>query len=594
MNRQPHDSDSMADLRALLRGPNNAPMTTRAPVSHNRVQLAVTLIDKSGLPDDIAKWRAESAGPTVPFRRGRPPKVDDRAVLALIVLLAFENSPLLVSNAAALISYRLTDESKALLGIDVDGTRYVDWYDRTWRALHRLLEVVDPFPINRALGGTRRSAMTKEQFARVVANRDPVECARRQERLDDLTNRLIEATHSLLPRDVRRRWKGNSSIDATKVATFGKRGTVKKSNFASIEPDAAFYKREGDHYVDEKRSKQGRGRDLVWAWEAHLVVQAANHPDEPATHPLLITAISFDKPGHKIAANAMKLYTSMKQRGLPAGLVIADRAYLPGAKADELQLPLIALGHGSVHDYKITELGITGGHAGAIQVEGKFYCPSMPQPLIDATRDYREGHITDEIRLERVERRRRYELRPKALPDADGAQRLMCPAVGPSATVDCPLRPRQTRPGRTRIADVPYHPDRICTNNTSVTFPASVGAKFRQSFPFGTAEWAGWYGLRNTIESINGLAKDGSHGGLDDSTRRRVRGYAAQYLFTTLLAMAVNVRKIDAFLDQESTEVRIAAREARRSRRRRRTESLTDYLPEDLGIAANDEDPPAD
>ena len=60
MNRQPHDTDAMAELRAMLRGPNNAPMKTRAPVDHRDVMLATTLVDRSGLAADIAAWRAES------------------------------------------------------------------------------------------------------------------------------------------------------------------------------------------------------------------------------------------------------------------------------------------------------------------------------------------------------------------------------------------------------------------------------------------------------------------------------------------------------------------------------------------------------
>lgn len=138
----------------------------------------------------------------------------------------------------------------------------------------------------------------------------------------------------------------------------------------------------------------------------------------------------------------------------------------------------------------------------------------------------------------------------------------------------------------------PEHPDRICTNNTSVTVPVTIGAKYRQTFPFGTSEWAGWYGLRNTIESINGLAKDGSRGGLEDSTRRRVRGYTAQYLFTTLLAMAVNVQKIDAFLDRQTDEELKAAKEARRARRKRKAERLDSYLPDNVAPEANVGDPP--
>lgn len=47
-----------------------------------------------------------------------------------------------------------------------------------------------------------------------------------------MTNRLLEATRRMIPRDVRRRWKGNLCIDATPVAAFGKRGTTKRSELA--------------------------------------------------------------------------------------------------------------------------------------------------------------------------------------------------------------------------------------------------------------------------------------------------------------------------------------------------------------------------
>ncbi|HVA10172.1 MAG TPA: hypothetical protein VNG12_25940 [Acidimicrobiales bacterium] len=51
---------------------------------------------------------------------------------------------------------------------------------------------------------------------------------------------------------------------------------------------------------------------------------------------------------------------------------------------------------------------------------------------------------------------------------------------------------------------------------------------------------------------MNGFLKDPAHEALDDAGRRRVHGVAAQSLFTALLALAANVRKIRSFLEQRA------------------------------------------
>ena len=53
--------------------------------------------------------------------------------------------------------------------------------------------------------------------------------------------------------------------------------------------------------------------------------------------------------------------------------------------------------------------------------------------------------------------------------------------------------------------------------------------------------------MRNTIEGLNGYAKDPAHEALAQPGRRRVRGIAACSLFTALLLMAANIRKIRAW-----------------------------------------------
>ncbi len=81
--------------------------------------------------------------------------------------------------------------------------------------------------------------------------------------------------------------------------------------------------------------------------------------------------------------------------------------------------------------------------------------------------------------------------------------------------------------------------------------------------------------MRNTIEGLNGYAKDTAHQALAQPARRRVRGIAAQSVFTALLLIAANIPKIRAWRGLTPGDKTAIARRARR----RRT-SQRDYLPD--------------
>ena len=103
-----------------------------------------------------------------------------------------------------------------------------------------------------------------------------------------------------------------------------------------------------------------------------------------------------------------------------------------------------------------------------------------------------------------------------------------------------------------------------------------IGARYRQDLPYGSPAWHARYAtLRNTIEGLNGYAKDPAHQALAQPARRRVRGIAAQSIFTALLLMAANIRKIRAW---RALTAHDKARITQRARRRRT--SLRDYLPD--------------
>ena len=184
------------------------------------------------------------------------------------------------------------------------------------------------------------------------------------------------------------------------------------------------------------------------------------------------------------------------------------------------------MGYQLVFDYKNDQLGNRGQFAGAILVEGEWYCPAMPTPLIEATRDFRAKQPIDEATYNRrIEQRKRYLVRPKERPDSDGYVPMRCPSVGRSATLSCPLRnPVGNVAGRTQVLVVPAHPEEICTNKSSVSFPPTAGAKYRQDLHYGSPEWHAMYSTaRNTIEGFNGYVKDANHEALDQPGRRRAR-----------------------------------------------------------------------
>ena len=210
-------------------------------------------------------------------------------------------------------------------------------------------------------------------------------------------------------------------------------------------------------------------------------------------------------------------------------------------------------------------------------MEGTWYCPALPGPLITATTRLRDHAITRDLYDQQIAARAAYQLKRKDGPDADGYQRLSCPAPGPHPGLMCPLRPASLSPrdGRPKVLQPPPNRPGSAARPRSPSPPTPAPATARTcptAAPPGTSRYAT---LRNTIEGLNGYAKDPAHQALAQPARRRVRGIAAQSVFTALLLMAANIRKIRAW---RALTARDKARITRRARRRRT--SLRDYLPD--------------
>jgi hypothetical protein len=570
------------------------------------IDLAVRLIDDAGVVEVVSSWKeSDRKGPG-----GRPETFPVRALLVALAVCVLTEQPVHATVLTDVMFRQLDAHRRSLLGIPdpPDPGDALAWdaaYRNVRTRLHGILNLVDPspYPKNRRLDPEEFAAMTEARRGHYTEE----EWAERSERLAEFVNRLLEASIKLLPREIRRAWRGSVGVDATVVPAFARAerrepGPRRRSDAPivrthSADPDAAWYVREGDHR-EEGATESGRGalRKIFWGYEATLVVSGPDDPADPAGFPSLVMGMApLHKPGHDVGANAVRALGSVNARGHPAHYLAADRAY-SSAKAEDFQLPAAALGYQPVFDYKVDQLGVKAQYEGFLQVEGAWYCPSIPPTLVDATADFRAGRIDEATYASRLEERWRYLARAKAQPDVEGHVRVQCPAASSWPLARCELKPKSIRVGtggRLRIIvkpDVAANPPPSCTQQ-SVTVPPEAGAKFRQPLLYASAEWKATYNqLRNANEGMNGYVKDPAHEALGDPGRRRIRGVAGQSVFVAFLLMAANVRKIRAYV---VARAQTAPGGARRYPRRRKTRSIELWRPAASGQrSVSDPDPP--
>ncbi|MER5665444.1 hypothetical protein [Streptomyces mirabilis] len=133
----------------------------------------------------------------------------------------------------------------------------------------------------------------------------------------------------------------------------------------------------------------------LFGYDAHLIVTRDAEHDvvllddgtpNPEVLPTLFLGVALDKPGQCPAYNGLQILNRLGERGYQPGHPAGDRAY-NNSEPDEWQLPIRAMGYKPVYDYRADQRGKQAETDGAILVEGRWYCPSMPEPLINATID---------------------------------------------------------------------------------------------------------------------------------------------------------------------------------------------------------------
>ena len=340
-------------------------------------------------------------------------------------------------------------------GTATTGRGFQTAYRRVRYCFHAIVSTADPsaLPKNRRLTAGELQARTKPLA--------PGQATAARDRLEALVNALLEASVSVLSEEERAAFGGGTALDATPVPLFS-RGPSKRTGLSASDPDGGWYVREGDHR--EREDDKGKPlRKLAWALEATIAV-TARPPGAPPAHPNLAIGLALTRPGEDPGSTGARVLASVAARGHETGWLGYDRAYtaaLPG----RFHLPARALGYSPVMDYRADQLGIQANSGGALLVEGTWYCPALPEPLIAATASLRDHLITRELYDQQIAARARYQLKRKDGPDADGYQRLSCPAAaGGHPGLTCPLRRASLSPrdGRPKVLQPPQEPPRLC------------------------------------------------------------------------------------------------------------------------------------
>ena len=530
-------------------------------VTDEMVDFCVELIDASGVAERLEALLVRTTG--------RPRALSVRCLFVALLLLATDDRPLHLLSATRLLFCSLSDARKARLGVvgvATTPTELLARYRQVRYLFHLALSVMDPSC------EVKNRVMPADELDALRRPLDPVEVEVRRQRLEGVVSDLLEASLKVASDDELCGFDGSVGLDATVVPLFS-RGPSKRAGTSASDPDGSWYVREGDH-----REVEGPGtkrlRKLFWALEATIVTMG-RPPGSVPTHPNLVLGVCLGRCGEDPGGTGVRLLEGVHRRGWPAGYLGADRAYTQ-ALPEQFHLPVRALGYSLVMDYRTDQSGRQANSAGTVMVDGALYCPSIPEPLVAASTEYRAGVIDEATYRARIEARRSWRLVRKQGPDLDGYERFACPAQGAHPHLSCPLRTTSlpTALAKIPVRTPPADPPKVCTQ-TAVTIAPDIGARHRQDLAFGSEKWRRVYATyRNTIEGTNAYVKDPAHESLQAAGRRRVRGIAAQSVFVGLLLMAANIRKITAHrkLVADHAQHHVAERA-----RRRRT-SLGDFL----------------
>ncbi|MEV7393825.1 hypothetical protein [Streptomyces sp. NPDC091215] len=562
------------------------------------VEIAIDEVDNSQLVPLLEEF--------VHLPRGRHRTLHLRNLLIGLHLCTQDTGgKIVLERVTDILYFRISPRLRALLGVP-DYEDHDQGFEAAYAVVRRLFHAMkdamnpSPLPPNGHLSRAEANALT------TAADIDDL--AERERRLALFTEFVLDASvrplHTLLSELA----EVSLGIDATPVRTFS-RGRRTRGPELATDPDAGWYVREGDHRdpdapVSESmrpapppakpgkakaagdKKKTSLRKKYLFGFDAHLIVTRDAEHDavlldngtpNPDVLPALVLGIALDKPGQRPAYNGLKILNRLRDRGYKPGYLAGDRAY-NNSEPDEWQLPVRAMGYKPVYDYRADQLGRQGSTQGAILVEGHWYCPSMPDPLINATIDLHAERIDRETWVQLIAARRGYRLMPKQNADDEGYQRMMCPADAGKA--QCTIKQHTMGRGiHLPLIDPepsPVGPLKICRQK-AITVSPEAGAKHWQALEYGGPEWQKvYFRLRNSVEGYNGYAKNPLAEGIESAGSRRIRGIAAQTILLAFQLAHANRRKIRKWLD---TLALGGERPRRRTHHRRQTKERKTWTP---------------
>ena len=214
---------------------------------------------------------------------------------------------------------------------------------------------------------------------------------------------------------------------------------------------------------------------LAYGLDATAVATTASRvPGALGDFPNVVVGLALERPGIDPGSTAVRVLKGVISRGFAPGPLGCDRAY-SAALVTKFHLPVRAMGFDLVIDYRIDQLGRQANSHGAVLIEGTWYCPSMPEMLVNATIDLRSGVIDAATYEFRIEAHADYALRRKCGPDRDGYERFTCPAQGAVPKVRCELRPPSLQAlGARTVPDPPHDPPALCRQGSITIARTSV------------------------------------------------------------------------------------------------------------------------
>jgi len=414
------------------------------------------------LLDAIDQWETADSG----GQGGGPRRFGYALLLLGMILVAENNMPMWATSIAEALWYMIPEDRHAELGIPPlpactaegcsgKGCRHpFEAAARTVRTRLRSLErLVDPwgYPINQRL--------TPDEFdarCRVYA---PGERDRNYRRLNWLMNQVVEAALRQAPRDLMGSWDGSSTVDETPIRA--------NARMPRTVEDKTKPKRNGRHprkierhSTDPSAGPYVRDTKVMHAWNLTMVVMASGVSDEGLLlRPSLCLAVApLALPGTGAVDAALNACHDAAARGWLVTFLSNDRLYT-NSRPELYQHPaMVELGISFIHDYRYDQLGTQDTYGGLVLVEGGVYCADMPDSLINAVKDFRDGLIDFDTCRARVAERAGYAARLKAVADPDGHQQRRPDRPRRHHRRSCLLRPGQPHPprrGRHALGQVP-------------------------------------------------------------------------------------------------------------------------------------------